>query len=54
MRKPLTVRILSSLDSKSWLALGVFLAFALIAVPVHASGRPAGERPSTSPPTSSR
>ena len=34
MRKPLTVRILSALDSKQWLALGIFLALALIAVPV--------------------
>ena len=34
MRKPLTIRILASLDSKSWLALGVFLAFTLVAVPV--------------------
>ncbi len=34
MRKPLTVRILSALDSKQWLALGIFLALALIAVPI--------------------
>jgi urea transport system permease protein len=34
MRKPLTIRILSSLDKKSWLALGIFLALALIVVPV--------------------
>ncbi len=34
MRKPLTLRILSSLDGKSWLALGVFLALALLVVPV--------------------
>jgi len=34
MRKPLTIRILASLDSKSWLALGVFLAFTLVVVPV--------------------
>ena len=34
MRKPLTLRILSSLDSKGWLALGVFLALALVLVPL--------------------
>lgn len=34
MRKPLTLRILSSLDGKSWAALGVFLALALLVVPV--------------------
>ncbi|WP_310491612.1 urea ABC transporter permease subunit UrtC [Dechloromonas sp.] len=34
MRKPLTIRILSALDKKSWLALGIFLALALIVVPV--------------------
>ena len=34
MRKPLTLRILSALDKKSWLALGVFLALALVVVPV--------------------
>ena len=34
MRKPLTLRVLSALDSKSWLALGIFLALALILVPV--------------------
>ena len=34
MRKPLTLRILSSLDKKSWLALGIFLALALVVVPV--------------------
>ncbi|WP_153130729.1 urea ABC transporter permease subunit UrtC [Dechloromonas hortensis] len=34
MRKPLTLRILSALDTKSWLALGVFLALALLVVPV--------------------
>jgi len=34
MRKPLTIRILSALDKKSWLALGVFLALALVVVPV--------------------
>jgi urea transport system permease protein len=34
MRKPLTIRILSSLDKKSWIALGVFLALALVVVPV--------------------
>ncbi len=34
MRKPLTLRILSSLDKKSWLALGVFLALALVVIPV--------------------
>ncbi|PKO45269.1 MAG: urea ABC transporter permease subunit UrtC [Betaproteobacteria bacterium HGW-Betaproteobacteria-4] len=32
--RPLTIRILSSLDKKSWLALGIFLALALIVVPV--------------------
>ncbi|MFZ2366538.1 MAG: urea ABC transporter permease subunit UrtC [Azonexus sp.] len=34
MRKPLTIRILSALDKKSWLALGIFLALALFVVPV--------------------
>jgi urea transport system permease protein len=34
MRKPLTLRILSSLDGKSWAALGAFLALALLVVPV--------------------
>ena len=34
MRKPLTIRILSALDKKSWIALGIFLALALIVVPV--------------------
>jgi len=34
MRKPLTLRILSALDKKSWIALGIFLALALIVVPV--------------------
>jgi len=34
MRKPLTLRILSALDKKSWLALGIFLALALVVVPV--------------------
>src|SRR5574343_1612007 len=34
MRKPLIVRILSALDSKAWGALAVFLALALVAVPV--------------------
>ena len=34
MRKPLTIRILSSLDTKSWIALGIFLALALVVVPV--------------------
>jgi urea transport system permease protein len=34
MRKPLTIRILSSLDKKSWIALGIFLALALVVVPV--------------------
>ena len=34
MRKPLTLRILFSLDKKSWLALGIFLALALVVVPV--------------------
>lgn len=33
MRKPLTLRILSALDSKQWLALGVFLALTLIVIP---------------------
>jgi urea transport system permease protein len=33
MRKPLTLRILSALDTKSWLALGGFLALALVVVP---------------------
>ena len=33
MRKPLTLRVLSALDRKSWLALGGFLALALIVVP---------------------
>ncbi|MBL0167099.1 MAG: urea ABC transporter permease subunit UrtC [Propionivibrio sp.] len=34
MRKPLTLRLLSALDRKSWIALGVFLAIALILLPV--------------------
>ena len=34
MRKPLTIRILSALDKKSWLALGIFLALALVVVPL--------------------
>jgi urea ABC transporter permease protein UrtC len=34
MRKPLTLRILSSLDKQGWLALGIFLALALVVVPV--------------------
>ena len=34
MRKPLTVRVLSALDRKAWLALGIFLALALVVVPV--------------------
>ena len=34
MRKPLTLRILSALDTKSWIALGIFLALALLVVPV--------------------
>ncbi|MGB8545618.1 MAG: urea ABC transporter permease subunit UrtC, partial [Azonexus sp.] len=34
MRKPLTLRVLSSLDGKAWLALGAFLVLALIVVPV--------------------
>ena len=33
MRKPLIIRILSALDRKAWLALGIFLALALVAVP---------------------
>jgi urea transport system permease protein len=33
MRKPLTLRVLSALDRKSWLALGGFLALALVVVP---------------------
>ena len=31
MRKPLIIRILSALDRKAWLALGIFLALALVA-----------------------
>ena len=34
MRKPLTLRVLSSLDGKAWLALGAFLALTLVVVPV--------------------
>ena len=34
MRKPLIVRILSTLDGKSWLAIGAFLTLALVAVPL--------------------
>ena len=34
MYKPLTLRVLSALDIKGWLALGVFLALALVIVPV--------------------
>lgn len=33
MRKPLIIRILSALDRKARLALGIFLALALVAVP---------------------
>ena len=53
MRKPLTIRILAALDRKAWLALGVFLAFALVAVPVlHLVVPP--ESAFHSPPTPSR
>ena len=34
MRQPLVVRILSALDAKAWTALGIFLAIALVAVPI--------------------
>ena len=34
MRKPLTIRIISALDGKAWLALGLFLAVALVVVPI--------------------
>ena len=34
MHRPLTIRIITSLNSKGWLALGVFLALALVVVPV--------------------
>jgi urea transport system permease protein len=34
MRESVTVRLLSALDKKSWLALGAFLALTLIAVPL--------------------
>ncbi len=34
IRKPLIVRILSALDTPAWIALAVFLALALVAVPV--------------------
>jgi len=34
MRKPLILRVLSALDGKSWAFLGLFLALALVAVPV--------------------
>ncbi len=34
MRQPLIVRILSALDTQAWIALAVFLALALVAVPV--------------------
>ncbi len=34
MRKPLILRMLSTLDGKSWAFLGAFLALALVAVPV--------------------
>lgn len=33
-RVPLTLRVFSALDRKAWIALGIFLAIALIAVPV--------------------
>jgi len=33
MRKPLIIRILTALDRKSWLALGIFLALCLVVVP---------------------
>jgi urea transport system permease protein len=33
MRKPLTIRLLSALDRKSWLATGLFLGLALLVVP---------------------
>ncbi len=42
MRKPLTLRILSALDKKSWLALGTFLALALVVVPVLHLTQPEG------------
>ena len=54
MRKPLTIRILVLADRKAWLALGVFLAFALIVVPVLHLVVPPETAPSISPPTSSR
>jgi urea transport system permease protein len=34
MRKPFTLRILSALDRRGWLALGLFLALTLVVVPV--------------------
>ncbi|MEN3374130.1 urea ABC transporter permease subunit UrtC [Dechloromonas sp. ZS-1] len=34
MRKPLTLRILSALDTRAWIALAAFLALTLVAVPV--------------------
>ena len=34
MRKPLVVRILSSLDTRAWIAMAVFLGLALAVVPV--------------------
>ena len=34
MRQSMTIRILSALDRKSWLALATFLALTLVAVPV--------------------
>ena len=34
MHKSITLRILSALDYKGWLALGVFLAVTLVAVPI--------------------
>lgn len=34
MRSPLTLRVLATLDRKSWLALSTFLAVALVAVPL--------------------
>jgi len=34
MHKPLTLRFLTALDGKSWLALGLFLAVTLVAVPL--------------------
>ena len=34
VRKSLTLRLISSLDRKSWAALGTFLALTLVAVPL--------------------